>query len=148
MVSKEDIEDFFNRYASITNNALFGDRYDVNSIKESFSDFVVGANPLGVAGGKNDDQFVNAIRQGIEFYKEIGIVSMNILSKEIFAIDEFHASVKIFWSSFYRKGDASGEIPFEVTYLVQCKDGMIKIFAYVTGDEKAAFKAHKLFSES
>lgn len=146
MVSKEGIEDFFNRYASITNNALFGDGYDVNSIKDSFSDFVVGANPLGVAGGKNDDQFVNTIRQGVEFYKKIGIVSMNIMSKEILVIDEFHASVKVSWSSFYQKDDASGEIPFEVIYLVQCRDGLIKIFAYVTGDEQAAFKAYNLLN--
>lgn len=130
------------------NNALFGDVYDINSIMGSFADFVVGANPLGVAGGKNDDQFAKAIRQGIDFYKQIGIVSMNILSKDISVLDDFHASVKIFWSSFYGNETASGEIPFEVVYLVQCKNGSIKIFAYVTGDEQAAFRAHNLLPES
>lgn len=148
MISKENIDDFFNRYASTMNNALFGDVYDINSIMGSFSDFVVGANPMGVAGGKNGEQLAKTIRQGIDFYKKIGIVSMNIISKEISVLDDNHAMVKIFWTSFYGNEDASGEIPFEVVYLVQCKDGSTKIFAYVTGDEMAAFKAHKLLSEN
>jgi hypothetical protein len=147
MARTEDIQDFFNRYASTMNNALFGDAYDIDSIMSSFANFVVGANPMGVAGGKNDDQFAEAIRQGIDFYKKIGIVSMNIVSKEITALDDFHAIVKIFWSSFYEKEMVSGEISFQVVYLVQCKDSAIKIFAYVTGDEQAAFRAHKLVPE-
>ena len=148
MISKESIDDFFNRYASTMNNALFGGIYDVDSIMSSFSDFVVGSNPAGVAGGKNDAQFGQAIRQGIDFYKKIGIVSMNILSKEISVLDDFHAVVKIFWSSFYGNENTSGEIPFALVYLVQCKEGSTKIFAYVTGDEKAAFKAHNLLPEN
>ncbi|MFZ6012160.1 MAG: hypothetical protein ACOYXT_17595 [Bacteroidota bacterium] len=130
------------------NNALFGDAYDIKSIMQSFSDFVVSANPMGVAGGKNDDQLAKAIHQGIDYYKRIGIVSMNIISKEITMLDDFHAIAKIFWSSFYGNENTSGEIPFEVVYLVQCKEGVIKIFAYVTGDEQAAFKAHRLLPES
>lgn len=148
MISKENIDDFFNQYASTMNNALFGDVYDINSIMGSFADFVVGANPMGVAGGRNDDQFAKAIRQGIDFYKKIGIVSMNIISKEISVMDDFHAIVKIFWSSFYGNEKASGEIPFEVVYLVQCRDGSTKIFAYVTDDEQAAFRAHNLLPKN
>jgi hypothetical protein len=73
---------------------------------------------------------------------------MKIRSKEISVLDDLHAIVKIFWSSFYRHEQASGEIPFEVVYLVQCKEGSIKIFAYVSGDEQAAFKEHKLLPAS
>lgn len=146
MISKENIEDFFNRYASTMNSALFGDVYDINTIVSSFSDLVVGASPMGVNGGKNDERFANAIRQGIDFYKKIGIVSMNIMSKEVSVLDNFHAVVKVFWSAFYGNENTSGEIPFQVVYMVQYRDGMIKIFAYVTGDEQAAFRAHQLLS--
>ena len=147
MITRENIEDFFSRYASTMNNALFGGRYDIDSIMSSFSDFVVGSNPLGVTGGRNDEKFADAIRQGIEFYKQIGILSMNILSKEISVLDDHHATVKVFWSSFYSNDNASGEIPFEVVYLVESTSGSLRIFAYVTGDELAAFKAHHLLSE-
>jgi hypothetical protein len=148
MISRENIEDFFNRYASTMNNALFGEIYDPNAIMDSFSAFVVGANPSGVVGGKNDEQFAKSILQGIDYYKKIGILSMNITAKEISILDEFHGVVNIFWKCFYENQNASGEIPFEVTYMIQCKDGSIKIFAYVTGDEQAAFKAHKLIPEN
>lgn len=103
---------------------------------------------MGVAGGKTNDQFGRAIREGIEFYKKIGIASMNIISKEISILDDFHALTKVSWSSFYVNGNSSGEIPFEVVYLVQCRKGKCKIFAYVTGDEQAAFRAHKLLPEN
>lgn len=147
MIFKETIDDFFNRYASIMNNALFGGAYEIDTIMGSFSQYVVGANPLGVAGGRNDAQFASTIRKGIEFYRKIGIISMNILSKEISILDDFHAIVRIFWSSFYETKERSGEIPFEVTYFVQCRDGEVKIFAFVAGDEQAAFKSHHLVSE-
>lgn len=148
MVTKEIIDDFFNRYASVMNNALFGDIYDINAIRNSFSDFVVSANPLGVAGGRDDEQFVKGIRRGIDFYKNIGIVSMNITSKEIFIMDEFHAIVTVCWTSLYEKENSFGEIHFQVVHLVQCQDGLTKIFAYVRGDEQAAFKTHNLLVET
>ena len=130
------------------NNALFGEANDFDAIMNSFADFVVGANPMGVAGGKNDEQFAKAIREGIDFYKNIGIISMNIISKEVNILDDFHAIVKIFWNSFYGNETDSGDIPFEVVYLVQHKNGLNKIFAYVTGDEQAAFRNYKLIPET
>jgi hypothetical protein len=147
MISKESVEDFFNQYSSTMNNALFGEQYELNTIMNSFSDFVVGASPVGVAGGKNDEQFAKAMLGGIDFYKKIGIISMNIISKEVNILDEVHAVVKIVWNCFYGNENGSGEIPFEVVYMVQYRDGVNKIFAYVTGDEKATFRHHKLIPE-
>lgn len=59
----------------------------------------------------------------------------------------FMQLLKYFGISFYGSENASGEIPFEVVYMVQYRDGAIKIFAYVTGDEQAAFKDYKLIPE-
>lgn len=138
------IDDFFSQYASTMNNALFGDMPDVSAITRSFSDFVVGASPQGIMGGRNDETFGKSIRDGIDFYKRIGIISMNIISKDVTVLDEFHAMVKVYWKSFYGNERLSGEIPFEVVYLVQALGQSPKIFAFVTGDEQAALKSHHL----
>ena len=71
---------------------------------------------------------------------------MNIVSKEITVLDNFHASVKISWTCFYENQGISGEIPFENFYIVHDQNGSIVIFAYVTGDEQGALRAHKLIS--
>lgn len=144
MIDSNRIDDFFNRYASVVNNALFGGALDMDMITHSFADFVVGANPMGVAGGSNDENFRKSIQQGIDFYKQIGITSMNISSKEITALDEFHAMVKINWTAFYVKKSSSGEIAFEVFYFVRDKDDTTRIFAYITGDEQGALRDHQL----
>lgn len=148
MISGEMIDDFFGRYASAMNNALFGEVYDQAMITGAFSDYVVGANPLGVAGSKNDENFRQTILKGIDFYRQIGITSMNILSRDITILDRCHAAVKVSWTSFYSNKKNSGEIPFEVLYLVQSRDDAIRIFAYITGDEQQALKEHKLIPNS
>lgn len=126
------------------NNALFGESCDVKVILDSFADYVVGANPLGITGVKNDEQLDKAIRQGIAFYKKIGITSMNITAQDVTILDEFHALVKIYWKSLYANDNVSGEIPFEVIYIVQSNDPVTRIFAYITGDEMSALKQHGL----
>lgn len=144
MAMIENMDDFFSRYASTMNNALFGDIFDMDVLQKSFAGFVVGANPMGVAGGNNDAQFQKLIRQGIDFYKQIGIMSMNISSKEITVLDDFHVLVKVYWKAFYAKESISGEIPFEVFYVVHGGNADPKIFAYITGDEQAVLRDHKL----
>lgn len=144
MVTIENLNDFFSRYALTVNNALFGDAVNAEVLKNSFAGFVVGANPLGIYGGANDDQFQKTIRGGIDFYKQIGIISMNISSIEITTLDHIHSLVKIFWKAFYAKDELSVEIPFEVFYVVQNGSTAPKIFAYITGDEQAVLRRHHL----
>ena len=144
MISKPAIKDFFSRYALTMNNALQEQSYDIKVFLDSFSEYVVGASPLGVFGGKNDQLFSNSIRQGIDFYKKIGITSMNIRAVEITVLDEYHVLANVHWSSSYAKEKFSGEILFQVIYIVQCKDLVSKIFAFVTGDEMSVLRQHQL----
>jgi hypothetical protein len=144
MISGEMIDDFFGRYSSAMNNALFGDVYAPALIIGAFSEYVVGANPLGIAGGKNDEHFRESIQRGIDFYKQIGITSMNIISRDVTMLDECHAMIRVSWTTFYSNNTTSGEIPFEVVYLIQSREGVIRIFAYITGDEQQALREHKL----
>lgn len=141
---KENIESFFNDYAARFNEAVAGKETDASETARCFADYFVESSPAGVIGGKNDDSFKEKIPEGYAHYKDIGITAMNILSKEISIIDEFHAMAKIHWQSVYRKKDGKeGVIEFDVTYFLNTKDG-VKIFAYVTGDEQAALKEHGL----
>lgn len=65
------------------NQALSGDKTHAGEFHKFFATYVVGASPMGVAGGSNDSRFQEAIRQGIDFYIKIGISSMNISFMEI-----------------------------------------------------------------
>jgi len=146
-IQKDEIDQFFSRYESRFNDALSGAEFDVEQTVNSFTEHFLEASPLGVNAGKNDKNFREVISNGWSFYRDIGVQAMNILSKQITILDELHALVKVNWnSSFVRKDKTSGEISFDVFYLVQKLDGNIKIFSYITGDEQQALKDQGLIS--
>jgi len=146
-IQKDEIDQFFSRYESRFNDALSDGEPDVEQTVNSFAEHFLEATPLGVNVGKNDKNFREMISKGWSFYKDIGIQAMNILSKQITILDDFHALVKVNWnSSFIRKDKTDGEISFDVFYLIQKLDENIKIFAYITGDEQQALKDQGLIS--
>ena len=141
---KEQVALFFDEYAARFNEGIVSGKPDVAAIKKCFADYFVESSPVGVIGGQNDETFEEKIPQGYGYYSKIGITEMNIVSKDIQIIDEFHAMAAIQWSSAYHKQNGDkGLIGFEVTYFVNTQDD-IKIFAYITGDEQAALKEHGL----
>jgi hypothetical protein len=140
-IQQPEIENFFNRYETRFNEALRGGEPDVAETVNSFAEHFIEASPAGVVAAKNDDQFKGSIREGWTFYKQIGILAMEILSKQISILDDMHALVKIHWNSaFVRNDNTHGEIDFDVFYLIQKKDEHLRIFAYITGDEQQALK--------
>ncbi len=139
------INHFFDQYEKRFNDALQGAAPDIEAVTQSFAEYFIEASPLGIICGKNDEQFRTAIPQGYDFYKKIGIVSMNIISKQIDFLDAFHVMVKIQWNSiFVRKDNSNGSIEFQVIYFLQTKDDSHKIFSYITGDEQKVLKEHGL----
>jgi hypothetical protein len=139
-LQQNEIEDFFDRYERRFNLALSEGKADIDETVNSFTSDFIEASPAGVVAGKNDKKFREALSKGWAFYKEIGIDSMDILSKQINILDQFHAIVKIRWNSlFTRKDTTKGEIAFDVFYLVQKRED-IRIFAYITGNEQQALK--------
>jgi hypothetical protein len=145
MEREKELNDFFDQYAARFNAALKSGTADVEKTAASFADFFVEASPLGVNGGKNDAQFREMIPKGYAFYQSIGVTSMDIVSKETTILDDLHAMTKVHWESNYVKKDKSkGSIAFAVIYFVQTREKVHKIFAYITGDEQAAFKEHGL----
>ena len=111
---KQQIDFFFDQYRDRFNKALEEDISDIELTAELFSDCFIGVNPLGVNCGKNDEQFRDAMREGYAFYKNIGITSMEIISREITFLDDFHTMIKVRWkSNFIKKDGSKGGIEFE-----------------------------------
>jgi hypothetical protein len=136
----ESIDRFFENYVLLFNNSLKG-KPDVDGTASSFSDCFIEATPGGVNCGKNDVNFRKVIPQGYDFYKSIGLTSMQIVSKTITVLDQFHAMVKVNWRSEYAKeGAGSISIDFDVIYFIQNLQNGVKIFAFIAGDENAALK--------
>jgi len=138
---KQQIDDLFNQYSNIFNKAVKEGVIDIESTAELYSECFIGANPLGVQCGKNDKEFRVALQKGYAFYKDIGITSMEIVSKEITFLDEFHTMVKVRWkSSFIKKDDTAGNVEFENIYIAQTNENKHKVFAWITGNEQAVLK--------
>jgi hypothetical protein len=138
---KQQMEDFFELYCNIFNWAIKEDVPDIEQTAKLYSDCFIAANPAGVNCGKNDEQFRVAMLKGYAFYRNIGITSMKIVSKEITSLDDIHTMVKIHWKSdFIKKEGSKGSIEFANIYFVQTKEHKHKVFAYITGDEQAVLK--------
>ena len=142
---REQIENFFNLYAERFNKFLVEGVVDAEETSGCFSDCFIESSPVGVICGKNDEQFKEVIPQGYAFYKSIGISSMDIVSKDITVLDDYHAMVKVHWNSAFTGTDSlEGSIQFDVIYFLQTMGEEFKIFAYITGDEQAALKENGL----
>jgi hypothetical protein len=142
--AQSKLETFFSEYEKLYNGSLTGEA-DIESTVRSFAQYFVEASPVGIIGGKNDDEFRKRIPQGFAFYKGIGTESMNIRSKEISSLDELHQMTKVGWTAKCRKKDGKEEvIDFTVIYFTQLQNGEPKIFAYITGDEQKVLKERGL----
>ncbi|HMI78025.1 MAG TPA: hypothetical protein VK484_04490 [Ferruginibacter sp.] len=142
---EQQIDNFFNHYSDVFNKAIKGNIPDIERTAELFSACFIAANPSGVNCGQNNETFRDAMQKGYAFYKNIGITSMEIVSKEITYLDKFHAMVKVRWkSSFTRKDNSTGAIEFENIYFIQTSENEPKVFAYITGDEQATLKENGL----
>jgi len=138
---KQQADDFFDHYCDVFNKAMKEDMPDIERTAALFSACFIAADPSGVHCGQNDETFRDAMQKGYAFYKEIGITSMDIVSKKITILDDLHTMVKVFWrSNFLKKDGVRGIIEFENIYFTQAKDTQHRVFAYITGDEQAALK--------
>jgi hypothetical protein len=138
---KKKIEDFFVAYEEQFNSALAGSSDDVGEVSSgSFAECFIASSPSGVVCGTNGPEFIDNIKKGIEFYRSIGSLSMNILDREITLLDQDHATCKVTWQYMFTKDDKEDNIDFDVYYFLRTFDDTIKIFAYITGDEQKALR--------
>ncbi|MCF0070286.1 hypothetical protein LZD49_07370 [Dyadobacter sp. CY261] len=139
----DEIEQFFEAYEKRFAEGLAGTAVAEETAKV-FADFFVEASPQGITGGKNDQSFLDAVPQGYDFYRSIGITKMEIRQLDITELNELHYMVEVYWESFYEKDGEPDSIEFSVIYLLQHLNGALKVFAYITGDEQAVLRERGL----
>ena len=139
--TEQKIDAFFNHYGEVFNKAVTDSIPDIEPTAELFSTSFIAANPSGVNCGQNNETFRDAMQRGYAFYRNIGITSMEIVTKNITLLDDLHVMTKIRWkSNFIKKDGQRSSIEFENIYFTQEMNGQHKVFAYITGDEETALK--------
>lgn len=147
-IMAEQIDIFFDEYQQRFNDFIH--KKDSNTAKtaEAFTENFIAASPSGIFCGKKGPEFNTMIEQGYNFYRSIGMTSMEIISKDIELLDDIHAITKVRWKSEYIK--QNGEIiviVFDVIYLLQVIRGICRIFCYITGDERETLKEFGIVEE-
>ena len=140
-----DLERFFRDYADLYNRALAGQAV-FDDIMARFSESFVAASPHGVNAGENGPEFRQVLKEGYDFYRRIGARRMRVHRVDITLIDETHHMAKVCYAADYVR-PSNGEaltLPFEVTYLLETRDGRSRIFAFVASDEMAVYREHGL----
>lgn len=145
----QQINEFFDGYCDMYNEGIkkYLSDSDLERVAALYSDCFIAASPAGVSCGTNDEKLKKVMAQGYAFYRDIGIVRMDIVSKEITILDDFHAMTKLrFKASFKNKRGVAGNVEFDNIYFTQSKDSRHKVFGYITGDEQQALKEAGLLS--
>lgn len=142
---EEKINQFFADYEARFNKALNGEALDVKGIRNSFAHHFIEASPTGINNACNNFLFKLSIPKGFKYYKKLNMRAIKIASKEVIPVDAFHFLVKVNWTSWYmKKYDTSETIDFTVHYLLQHLNNELKIFAYITGEERKTLKERGL----
>src|SRR5688572_28234281 len=138
MINKKERElvDFFTVYARLFNEGIAHPETAASGTAGAFAPCFIAANPVGVNCGYNGAPFLDAIRKGYEFYREIGINGAEIEAIHVNLLDEFHAMVQVRWRFFYTRKQLHEYLEFNVTYFVQVTEKGPVIFGYITGDEQ------------
>jgi hypothetical protein len=73
----------------------------------------------------------------------MGTKNMKMDGVDVHEIDATHCVVRVSWNSTYQKpGSAETDIPFDVSYLLEQRDGKLRVFGWIAGDEEALLKAN------
>ncbi len=147
-MQKPDYEAFFRDYVAVFDRSSTGE-IDIDAIRASYAEYFVSAAAGGVVkGGANDEKYAEALRQGSDFYKAIGLQRMVLLKVLSTEIDADHDMVRPFFRADYVRQDGSAvSIEFDLAYLLQRREKGPKIFAFVAGDERALYRRHGLVDE-
>ncbi|MDX8448954.1 nuclear transport factor 2 family protein [Mesorhizobium captivum] len=144
MISETDAETFFKTYEKIYNEAIAGN-VNLNDVAANYSTGFVSVTPAGVMVGENGKQLKDIMKKGFEAYRAMGSKKMICKEVSVTPIDQDHCVAKVQWSGEYERKDKSPvTIDFEVDYLVERRDGRLKVFGWISGDEQAEFKKHGL----
>lgn len=141
--AKPDFDAFFDSYVAAYNRSL-GERVDVKAIRSHFSESFIAAGPGSVMTGDNDEAFGETLEKGYAFYKSIGTKKMEVTGVDVTDIDDGYSLAKVHYRAEYEKDGETIAIPFSVSYMLEERDGHLKIFGFVAGDEMALYRQYGL----
>jgi len=131
---KTEISAFFKDYENFFNNAL-SEKNNVSRFSEFYAEEFIAASPEGAITGKNDNQLVETINQGFEFYRHIDTTKMTCIEVSITKLNDIHAIAHTKWNASYHREESMISIPFESHYLMQFRNFKPVIFGWITGNE-------------
>ena len=141
-MTKETLEKFFQRYERFFMQSLHGE-IDGDEMAELYAADFIAASPIGVLAGKNDARFRQALAAGYEQYRAIGTKGMHVRSVGMSQIDELHCVAHVAWTASYEAADKRQiDIDFDVHYLMQERDGKLRIFGWISGNEQELLKQY------
>lgn len=144
MIAKADVRKFFKAYEKVYNDAVEGNA-DLDDFENMYSTGFVSVTPAGVMVGENGQPFKDIMRKGFEAYRAMGSKTMTCKDVSVTPIDQDRCVAKVQWSGEYERKDKSPvTIDFEVDYLIERRDGGLKVFGWIAGDEQAEFRKHGL----
>lgn len=139
-VMEQAVQELFRQYQRFFMQALAG-QPDPAAIARLYTPEFIAASAAGVTTGKQDADFMQAMAQGYDYYRDIGTRDMQISAIRISPIDPTHCIAHIGWQARYARDDLPETvIAFDVHYLVQYLDGIARVFGWITGDEQATLR--------
>ncbi|MDQ7775300.1 hypothetical protein [Paracoccus aminovorans] len=137
-----EVRKLFQRYERFFRRSLAGN-FDKAQVAELYASEFIAATPAGVMAGKNDETLIQAMVQGYDHNRRIGMRDMRIRGLRLSPIDDLHCVAHVAWTATYARDDLpETAIDFDVHYLVQLRDGDAKVFGWMSGDENALLKQH------
>ncbi|RWC86504.1 MAG: nuclear transport factor 2 family protein [Mesorhizobium sp.] len=144
MIAETEVAKFFAAYAEFYNDALLPEA-DLKDVADIYSSAFISVTPGAVMAGENGKQLIEIMKKGFEGYRTIGAGKMTCKDVSVTPIDRDHCVAKVQWAGEYQnKKAALITIDFEVSYLLERRDGKLKVFGWISGDEQAEFRKHGL----
>lgn len=138
MNRRERFSEFFRRYA----------RTSLGPEPEKLADFYDGsflaAGPAGGAAFKNDEAFLEWLRQVRDFNRKSGMMGMEVDEVVETPLSDAYTIATVTWAATFRKtGDE--RIRFRISYILRESDDALKVAAYISHeDQEAAMKTYGL----
>lgn len=142
MSKRRHLIEFFEQYEANINSAILCDQPGASDAARAFAECFVGSGPEGVDCGHNDDTFVRSIIGTCEFYRSIGTRFLRLEGIDSTPIDDHHIMARVHWVGEYERPEGTKIVPFDAVYFVRMIGPAFTIFGYVTGNERAALRAH------
>jgi hypothetical protein len=141
-MDEPQVRAFFDRYADVFERGLAGTA-GMDEAAALYAPAFVAASPAGVHAGTNDASLRQVMAQGYERYRAMGTRAMRLREVRLDPIDDLHGVAHVAWTATYARDDGPDvAIDFEVHYLLQERDGELKVFGWVSGDEAATLREH------